>query len=1143
MNKIKDSNNLLVKVMKISVLQLLLAFAFVSVSLAHTGYGQNMLEQKISLEARDQKVGTVLGMISRISGVRFMYSPELIKSERNVTVIAREEKLQVVLEKLLRPLDIGYEISKKQILLKREKHPKETYLPDMETHAAQLIGSWSPDRLVRGTVTSSNGEALPGVNVLLKGSQLGTITDGNGAFSLTVPNSGATLVFSFVGFVSREVAVGENQTTVTVSLEVDQKSLEEVVVIGYGTQKKTSLTSAISKVENKNLDQIPAGRAESALVGRMAGVNIAQTRSTPGAAPTITIRGPGSISASNEPLVVIDGFPGGSFNNVNMNDVESIEVLKDASSAAIYGSRGSGGVIIITTKNGKEGKPKLNLNAYVGISQPMRHGRKKWIQGGQEFFDYTARFANRDFYCAGGDITLPLWGDERRPEVYRIPSIIKEGDYNWEEILLRPAPIQNYSLSVSGRKNDARYYISANLKDEKGTLIHTGYKQYALRANINLDISPRVQAGVMISPNYTHRRAFDNGVQNLIKMPPFLSSEKQPDGTYLKPRDYWGVRVSGGVNPLATMEGTFNYVTTLNNVGEIFSRFKLAKGLDFRTSFGFNLTYSTNDFFQEARAEPGNSNLARGSASDSRTYNWISENVLSYNNQIGRHNFSAILGASYQYNLSRGSALAIQPGSFANDVIWTLNNAIISPSGSYTSKSQWGLTSYFSRVNYDFDEKYLFSASLRSDGSSRFGPANRWGLFPSASAAWRISKESFFEGVRGIDELKLRASYGAVGNFNIGDFQYLGTIGDAIYSPGGQLLQGKAQNSFGNSELKWEKTASYDIGLEVSMLKNRINLVLDYYNKTTNNLLYNVSIPAISGFTSTIVNIGDIENRGLELELSTNNFVGDFKWKSSFNFTLNQNRVKSIGNGIDQVINTNFRGMGWLLRPGEPMFSYFGYRQIGVLMNKQDLIDHPIMPNQPVGSTMYDDVDRDGVITPDDRVVLGNFMPKIFMGFVNDFSYKNFDLSIAMQSSLGAKKWNFETAYYMGPTVSAFYKPAIEGQWWSEEEPGNGKNPGLSLQHVGNSDYFIQNASFLAVRNINFGYTIPASVTRKARIDNLRVYLSVSNAFMFKSRNFWGYNPEGQTTGDISGIGSTPGHNDGAEPIPRIFALGLNLNF
>ncbi|GAA4444890.1 TonB-dependent receptor [Ravibacter arvi] len=1127
--------------MKATAIQMLLTAWLATVAFANPGFSQEMLNQKITVHLENKKIGQVLKTLGRLSGASFMYSPELIQSDRHVSISAQGQSLNQVLHQLLDPLNIAFEAYENQILLKRGRSFSDS--PDASLAVPDAAAVQAAENRIVGKVKDENGEPLPGVSVIIKGTQKGVSTDINGAFELVVPSENSILTFSFVGFLTQETTVG-NRSSIDITLQTDQKTLEELVVVGYGTQKKTSVTAAISKVENKKLDQMPAGRPEAALVGRMAGVNISQTRSTPGSAPKITVRGPGSISASNEPLIVIDGFPGGSFNNINMNDVESIEVLKDASSAAIYGSRGSGGVIIITTKSGSQGKPKLNVNTYVGISQPMLHGRDKWIPGGQEFYDYTARYINRDFYWSGGDPTLPLWDDERRPAAYRVNPVIKQGNHNWEEILIKPAAIQNYSLSVSGKKNDASYYISANIKDEKGTMITSRFKQYSMRANIGLDISPRIKAGLMISPNYSVQRSYGGSLQNLIKMPPFLSPDKQENGKYLTPRDYWGMTVSGGVNPLATMLGTHNFVHSFNNVGEVYTKFTLVDGLDFKTSFGFNIDYRTTDNYSEPMTGPAN--LASGGARDDRTFNWINENVLNYNKQFGKHYLNALVGASYQYNLSRISALAIQAGSFANPTIWTLNNAIISPTGSYTSKSQWGLASYFGRVNYNFDEKYLLSASLRSDGSSRFGPDARWGYFPSGSVAWRVSQEPFFKSIRGIDELKLRASYGVVGNFNIGDFAYLGTIGDAVYAPGGQLIQGKAPSSFGNSKLQWEKTASYDFGVEVGFLDNRVNLVLDYYNKTTNNLLYNVSIPAISGFTNTIVNVGDIVNKGIELELNTRNFINDFKWQTSFNFTWNKNAVKNLGGGAKQVINSHSRGMSWILKEGVPMFSYYAYKQAGVLQTKQDMVDYPLMTNQRIGTVRYQDTNNDGKITADDRVILGSFMPKIIMGMVNDFAYRNFDLTIAMQSSLGAKMWNLENLYYQGPTVSAFYKPAIDGQWWSEEEPGDGKHPATSLaslEFVSNSDYYLENASFVAVRNINLGYTFPSNLTQRAKIDNLRLYFSVSNPWIFTSKDFKGYNPEGYTSAGLNGINSQPGHNDGSEPINRVFALGLNLNF
>lgn len=1004
----------------------------------------------------------------------------------------------------------------------------------------QVAAQQGGQQIVTGTITdSSTGETLPGVNILVKSTNTGSITDIDGAYRLQVSGPESVLVFSFVGYVSQEIKVG-NQSKVNVQLEPDLSDLNEFVVIGYGKMKKSSVTSAISKIENDKLDQLPAGRAETALVGRLAGVNISTNRSTPGSAPIIRIRGAGSISASNDPLVVIDGFAGGSLSNVNMNDVESIEVLKDASSAAIYGSRGAGGVIIVTTKKGKTGKAQLSVNAYAGIANAIAHD--DWIYG-QEYYDYQVRYKNRDFVREGGDPTIPMWDDDRRPATYRVNPIIKEGAYNWEDILLNPAPIQNYNISLSGGSDNVSYYLSATVKDEQGTLANTWYKSYALRANVEAKINKVLSAGLMMSPNFSRRRTSPVSMEAIVKTAPFVSPEKNPDGSYPRPLDYWGTSVSGQVSPLATLNGTYYFSESMNNIGELYVGLNLAEGLSLRSSLGTNITYTTGDNYMAAEAT--SNGLTSGSASDYRSINLVNENVLNYNKAIAGHSINAILGASYQKNGSRSSSMAAVSGSFGNDIIHTLNNALINASATSTTKSQWGLSSYFARLNYGYRDKYLFSASFRTDGSSRFGSESRWGNFPSASAAWRVSEEEFFKDIPLISELKLRASYGVVGNFNIGDFQYLGTIGDTYYSPNGQLTKGQAQSSFGNPALRWERTESLDFGVELGLFNNRVNLVFDYYQKNTDDLLYNLSIPAISGFTNTIVNVGDVSNKGVEIELNTENLVGNFTWGTSFNLTKNTNKVVSLG-GVDEVINTHSRGMGWLLRVGEPMFSYYGYKLIGVLQNEEDVTNAPTLPGSKPGNAKYEDVNGDGTITPEDRVILGNFQPKLLLGMVNDFSWKDFDLSIVMQASLGAKMYNLENLYYEGPTVSAMRKPLIENQWWSQQEPGDGMSPSTALSalaYVANSDYYLEDASFLAIRNVNLGYTFPTELATKLGMGNCRVYVSAANLLILTRQGFHGYNPEGYTGGEIRGINSMPGFNNGAEPLNRTFAVGVNLNF
>ncbi|GEO04778.1 SusC/RagA family TonB-linked outer membrane protein [Adhaeribacter aerolatus] len=994
---------------------------------------------------------------------------------------------------------------------------------------------------VTGRVTDAdNGEPLPGVSIVLKGTNLGTTTDAGGNYSLEVAHSEAVLVFTFVGYLKKEIPV-KGQTTLQVSLAPNQAQLDEVVVIGYGTVKKSSVTAAVSKIENNKLDQIPVARPETALVGRLSGVNISTNRSTPGASPIIRIRGAGSISASNDPLVVIDGFPGGSLDNVNMNDVESIEVLKDASSAAIYGSRGNGGVIIVTTKKGKSSKPQLNFNAYTGVARAIGHD--DWITG-QEFHDYVARYHNREFVWAGGDPTIPLWGDVRRPAQYQVNPVVKEGNTVWEEVLLKPAPIQNYNLSVAGGTDNAKYYVSGTLRDEKGTLLNTGYKYYSLRANLDLKINSVVSTGFMVNPNYSIRRTAPLSMEALVKTSPFVSPVRNANGTYPKPLDYWGSSVSAQVSPLATLEGTTNTTDAMNTIGEAFVNLNILKNLTFRTSLGGNVTFTTAENYSKASA---NSNgLNNGSASDATNINLLNENVFSYTKSFNDiHYISAIAGASFQKNTSRLAAMGVLAGSFGNEAIRTLNNAVISPTTTRTTKSQWGLASYFSRINYSFRDKYLLAASFRTDGSSKFGPNNRWGNFPSASAAWRVSQEEFIQDLPVISDLKLRASYGVVGNFNITDFGYFGNISDVYYAPNGILTKGQAQTTLGYPTLRWERTKSYDIGLELGLFNSRLNVVLDYYDKNTDDLLYNVSVPSVSGFTNALVNTGVVNNKGIELELNSKNLTGALTWSTAFNVTRNRNKVVDLG-GVNEIINTHTRGMSWLLRVGEPAFSYYGYKAIGVLQDAEDIANSPTLPGSRPGNAKYQDTNNDGKITPADRIILGNFQPKLILGMVNDFAYKNFDLSIMMQASLGAKMYNLENLYYQGATVSAMRRSLVENQWWSEAEPGNGKEPATALSalaYVSNSDFYLEDASFLAIRNVNLGYQFPAAIAQKMRMNNLRVYLTMSNALMLTKRGFHGYNPEGYTGGEITGINSMPGFNNGSEPLNRTVALGLNVNF
>lgn len=660
-----------------------------------------------------------------------------------------------------------------------------------------------------------------------------------------------------------------------------------------------------------------------------------------------------------------------------------------------------------------------------------------------------------------------------------------------------------------------------------------------------VDITDNIYADFRVSPRYSHgRNRVDAGIHNMVKMPPFVEPEwNEEAGRHYRPTDYWSYRVSAANNPIDRVEGEHNYSNTFENSAEGKLGVDILDGLSFETTVATQAVFNTSDAFSERRTT--GTNTTSGNSLNNRTLNVTNENVLSYDVTLGDvHSLSSVLGASYQKAMTRFSNVYAVTDSYANEIIHTINNAEASP-GSYSSKTHWGLASYFGRINYDYDGKYLLTASYRADGSSRFGPENRWGVFPAASAAWVITEESFMPESSFLSELKLRGSYGVTGNFGIDDFQYLGTISNVNYIQNGELVQGQAQTSFSNEELQWETTESVDIGFDAGLFNNRVNLSFDYYNQQTSDLLYNVSIPSTAGFSNTMVNVGDINNRGIELELNTVNIAGDFNWESSFTFTRNRNEVTSLYSDVTEIVNTHFRGIAFLLREGEPMFSFYGYEMIGVHEDEASLEEHPHKDGAMPGTPIYKDQNNDGVINSDDRVIMGNFMPSFEWGTTQRFNWNNFDLSFTLQSKIGGLRYNEEPLYYQGATVSAFLKPAIEGQWWSPDEPGTGQ-PATSLaalNYLTDTDYYIQPADYVAVRNINFGYTLPTSWVEQAGADQFRLYLSVQNAFMFTSSEFMGYNPEGMTAGEISGTGSYPGYNLGSEPMNRTIVLGVNMDF
>ena len=1100
--------------------------------------GASGYAQKITLSQTNVSLKKIFKEIERQSEYHFFYKDRLLKQVGSVSVNVSNASVEEVLEQCFKEQPLTYAILDKTIVIK-EKKPYAITVP------ASIELANVPAHIISGSVKDAQGNPLAGVSVIVRGTNIGTSTATNGNFSIEA-NTGDVLEFTIVGYQKKSVNVGK-QTDVNIVLELEISGLSDVVVVGYGTQKRSSVTGSISKIQNDKLDQVPFGQIGKALAGRLSGVHFRETSGAAGVEPDITIRGLSSISGGNSPLIVIDGFPGGSLNQVNMNDVESFEVLKDASASAIYGSRGSGGVILITTKRGLIGKPKFNLNAYYGVSKAILF--HDWMLG-DEWYSYLTKYQNREFLWAGGDPTIPIFGDPARPVSYQVNPRAKESPQTvWQDEVFQAAPMQNYNLSVRGGGDAVKYYVSGTIGDEAGTLKATSFKQYHFRMNLDVRINKFMDFNVELTPSYNKRRApYLSDLTGYLSEPPFVSPVPV-EGRYPRASDYITTGFSANPSPYQFLYGAHNYVTTFSNLGRGTLRLKILDGLDLRSTIGTNLNYSTTNNFYGGINDP--SIATSGSVINSQNVNLINENVLNYNKNFNKaHNVNAVLGASYQKNKSEVSSLVAQSNSYNNVLVQTLNNAIINAAASSQSRSMWGLISYFGRINYSFKDRYVVSASYRTDGSSRFGPNNKWGSFPSVSAAWLIAKEKFMQNLPAISNLKIRGSYGVTGNFNIGDFQYLGVMGSGVYSPNNTTVKSTAEITISNPNLSWEKVNGYDVGVELGLFENRLNIEFDYYNKETRSMLYSVNVPAVTGFTTALDNIGNVRNSGFDIDIRSSNLRGKFKWNTTANISFNKNEVIDLGS-VDERIN-NYWSMGWILRKGVPMFSYYAYEMIGVFQNTEQIDQLPHIAGTKPGNPIIKDQNKDGKIDPvNDRIILGNFMPKVLLGFTNEFIWKDFDLTIFFQGSLGSKVFNAEVQTYQGTTNGPMRRSLVENEWWSEDEPGDGKTPALALSQLFgwnmNTDFYIQDASYLRLRDINLGYTISNwnSKSKKALsfFDDLRVYLAMTNLHIFKSKENQMYNPEGATLGFVSGINSTPGYNRNSGPVNRTYTIGINLSF
>lgn len=1049
------------------------------------------------------------------------------------------------------------------------------------------------DKTVTGVVLDKTGETVIGASVLVKGTTNGTITDVDGNFTLKNVQEDAVLQVSFVGYKAQDVAL-KGQSNIKVTLEEDTEVLDEVVVIGYGSVKKSSLTGAVAKMDAKSIQDRPLARPETALQGQLAGVSVRSITGEPGADMQIRVRGAASVNANSDPLYVVDGVPMTTLSGINPSDIASIEVLKDAASSAIYGSRGSNGVVIVTTQKGKTGKAKVSFNASVGFqtlekkidmlnatewmefrtrwndTQYLIDAKKKGVTNASILDDNATRLANLGVK-AGTDDSYKYVLDERwfnylsqdmRDSHTYTPTSEGLSLLDWQDEFYRTAMVQDYSLSVSGATDNVNYMFSGGYMNQEGLATGTGYERFSFRANVESKINKYISLGINLAPTYivTDGSGKANG-KDAQTHKALASTPVSELGvgymTNVQPNERYGWADTNS-SPIYTLESMIRQDRTLRMVGNAFLR--ITPFEDFRVELSAAANYLDLDgntyTFSSASSKwsNGEGQNSGGAHTTSRIWNTLLQAVANYDHTFDKHGVSAMLGFSSEQSSLGYKTEQSFSSPFPNDAITgTFDGSKVKPkANTVTEQTPNKLLSTFGRLQYNYDERYMISGSLRFDGGSVFGANNKWGVFPAVSGGWLISNEKFFKNwdQKWLNTLKLRASYGVTGNNSISNTASYATLTSSIY--GG--APGYYTNSLGNADLGWEKTHSTDIAVDLGFLNNRIQLSLDWYTKNTTDLLYQVPVEGASGFSTIWDNLGDIHNEGFEIELNTHNLTGEFTWDTSFNMSYNKNEVKKIGTDNTPVYSGWSNNESNILTVGKAVNTYYMYDAIGVWKSQAEIDAYSAAHGgEPVtfegtkiqpGDVRYRDVNNDGKFDKEnDRDYLGSPTPKFVFGLTNRFTYKNFDLSVLLTAQTGGKIYGLLGRAIDRPNMGA--KSNIMGHWrdawWSEDEPGNGSVPYIFSTTTSSAidSRWLYSSNYLRIKNLTFGYKLPIN---PKFVSYARVYLSIENLAKWDSY-YGGYSPEAANVGSGPGGATALGLDYGGYPNARTFTFGINVNF
>jgi TonB-linked SusC/RagA family outer membrane protein len=1139
-------------VMRLTIV--LLTVAILQVSAATYG-------QKITLSERNASLEKVLKKIRSQSGFNFLYEDTDLAKAKTVNVDFSDASISEALDRLFVNQELTYSIRDKTVVIKSGKA-----IPSDQVRVVINI---------RGKVLDGEGKPLPGANIRVKGEAKGTTASASGEFELKGIDPKSTLVVSYIGFLSKEVAVND-QTQLTITLELDQSKLNEVVVIGYGTAKRSDLTGSVGQVNISDFQQAPVRSFDEALAGRVAGVQVTSSEGQPGSGIDITIRGANSLTQDNSPLYVIDGFATENFDNnsINPEEIESIDVLKDASATAIYGARGANGVIMITTKRGKVGLPAIKYNGSYGIQNNIYEVP---LMSPYEYLKLQNEITSTDFKNAYlGPVIDPANPTAPPTYKYTLEDYRNTEGIDWQSQLFRTAPMSSHSLSMSGGTDKTRYSVSGQLFMQDGTIINSGYRRQQGKMTLDQTVSSKLKVGADFT--YTSSKTFGSATSTAANsaMNNFLYSVwgyrpvtpigVLPEDVIEEPSDdFVNTSTDYRFNPIMTAQNQLRQTFSRNFIGNGYAEYTFIPGLKLRVSGGINRVNRRAEAFNNSNTYSGStsnpfSNGPNGSITNYETTTWSNENILTYDKKFGKdHKLNAIAG--FTLNGNDYSFYGLSANALPNESLGLSGLSSGTPQPVTSYNSEWSLVSGLTRVNYSYKNKYLFTASMRADGSSKFAPGNQWSYFPSGAIAWKMINEDFIKNISFLSDAKLRVSWGITGNNRVGDGDRFAQMTYPIYSYysfNNSLAQGINITNVGSPNLKWESTKQTDVGLDVGLFKDRIGLTVEYYRKNTTDLLLNALLPYTSGYATAFKNIGATRNEGLEFSINTTNIKSkDFSWTTSFNIAFNKNKVIELTENQESLTSVitwdSFYGAVplYIAKLGQPIGQIYGYIWDGVyqledftqptattyLLKPEITTNGNARSSIRPGDIKYRDINGDGVVNDFDRTVIGRGYPIHQGGMSNNFKYKSFDLGVFFQWSYGNDIVNANKLIFEAGNKAFLNQFATYEDRWTPENTNTTMHRSGGQYGYNYSTRIVEDGSFLRLKTVSLGYTLPKSLLNNIKVKSLRVYASAQNLFTWT--NYSGADPEV----NVKRTALTPGFDYSAYPRARTITFGAGVSF